>query len=43
MQKLFSSNSFYFIKKEENHKFSNKNNHLPAMRKIRNIVFAIFA
>ena len=26
---------------EENHKFSNKNNHLPAWRKIRNIFFTI--
>merc|ERR1712008_66936 len=26
---------------EENHNFSNKNNHLPAWRKIRNIFFTI--
>ena len=26
---------------EENHKFSDKNNHLPAWRKIRNISYAI--
>ena len=44
MWKPFSSNSFYFIERKsftENHKFSNKNNYLPAWRKIENILFAI--
>ena len=45
MRKPFSSNSIYFIERRsftENHKFSNKNNHLPAWRKIEIFFFAIF-
>ena len=46
MRNPFSSNSFYFIEKRsfvQNHKFSNKNNHLPVWREIGNIFFLPYA